>query len=62
MNVISCEITDPASPSSVCGYFMGFNETLHIDSLRDSKTLVHEFKRATNAPGGALVFKILKTL
>ena len=39
VNVITYEITDLASPSSVCGYFMGFNETLHIDSLRDSQNI-----------------------
>ena len=53
VNVITCEITNPASPNSVCGYFMGFNET--IDSLRDSI----KFKRAYKAPGGALVHKCL---
>ena len=35
---ISCEISDPASPNTVCyvGSLWLSNETLHIDSLRDS--------------------------
>ena len=36
VNAITCEITDQASPNSVCGVFMDFNETLHIYSLRGS--------------------------
>ena len=36
VNTITCEIADTALPNSVFGFFMDFNETLHIDSLRSS--------------------------
>ena len=56
VNAITCEIIDPAPPKLVCGLFMDFNEITHIDSLRDSNmTVSNKFKRAYNAPGGALV-------
>ena len=36
MNAITCEIADTALPNTVCGFFMDFNKTLHIDSPRGS--------------------------
>ena len=56
VNVITYEITDQASPDSVCAFFMDFNETVHIYSLRGSSMCqTNYFKLAYYAPGGALV-------
>ena len=55
-NAITCEITDQASPNSVCEFFMDFNETLHIYSLRGSNMCqTNYFKWVYHASSGALV-------
>ena len=46
VNEINCEIIDPASPNLVCRFFMGFNETVHFDSLRISNMYSNKFKQA----------------
>ena len=57
VNVITCEITDQASPNSLCAFFVDFNETLHIYSLRGSNMCqTNYFKWAYYAPGDALVW------
>ena len=57
VNVITCELTDQASPNSVYAFFMDFNETVHIYSLRGSNMCQTNYlKRTYYAPGGALVF------
>ena len=56
VKVITCEITNQASLNSVCAFFINFNETVHIYSLRGSYMCqTNHFKRAYYAPGSALV-------
>ena len=42
VNAITCDITDQASPNSVCGFFMDFKETAHIYFLKDSNICVKQ--------------------
>ena len=62
VNVITCEITDQASPNSLCAFFMDFNEAVHIYSLRGSNMCqTYYFILAYYALGGALVVDMVCT-